>query len=76
MGRDMLSVLLYRIDCLHVRYDEDIETLRAQCIEIDEQYAINTRTEQHKRYVVFSQKGLERLAELLDEWQHKVDYLA
>lgn len=61
---------------MEVRYDDEIEALRARCITIDDQYVINTRTEQNKVYVVFSQTGLELLAELLDEWQHKVDYFA
>lgn len=61
---------------MQVRYDSDIEALRGQCIEIDELYKVNTRVEGGKVYVVFSQAGLEKLAELLDEWQHKVDYLA
>ncbi|MBM6552159.1 hypothetical protein [Marinomonas ostreistagni] len=61
---------------MQVRYDNEIETLRGQCIAIDELHAMNTRVSQGMVYVVFSQAGLEKLAELLDEWQHKVDYLA
>lgn len=61
---------------MSVRYDDEIETLRAACLEIDEAYVINTRISDGKVYVVFSKQGILCLQALLDEWQHKVNYLA
>ena len=59
-----------------VRYDLEIEHLRLQCIEIDENHVINSVTKKGQTYVVFSRQGLSELQSLLEEWQHKVDYLA
>lgn len=59
-----------------VRYDLEIEQLRQQCIVIDESHVINSVTKNGQNYVVFSKQGLSELQQLLEEWQHKVDYLA
>lgn len=61
---------------MSVRYDREIEALRYECALIDEECAINTHCKDAKVYVVFSKQGILRLQDLLDEWQHKVDYLA
>ena len=59
-----------------VRYDLEIEQLRLHCIVIDENHVINSVTKMGQTYVVFSKQGLSELHALLDEWQHKEDYLA
>ncbi|RDL42716.1 hypothetical protein DN730_17960 [Marinomonas piezotolerans] len=59
-----------------VRYDAEIEALRCECACIDDEFVINTFYKDGKAYVVFAKEGLLRLQTLLDEWQHKVDYLA
>lgn len=61
---------------MQVRNDEEIEQLRLQCFEIDEQYVINTIVTNGKTYMVFSKQGIAELQGLLDEWQNKVEYLA
>ncbi|SBS34055.1 hypothetical protein MAQ5080_02762 [Marinomonas aquimarina] len=61
---------------ISVRYDAEIEQLRLQCIVIDENHVINSVTKKGQNYVVFSKQGLSELQALLEEWQHKVDYLA
>ncbi len=61
---------------MSVRYDVEIETLRYTCIEVDDKHVINTVMKSGQSYVVFSKKGLAILQDLLEDWRHRVDYLA
>ncbi|MFD1381819.1 hypothetical protein ACFQ45_00410 [Rhodanobacter aciditrophus] len=61
---------------MSVRYDQEIEALRHECAVIDEECVVNTQCKDGKVYVVFSKQGILRLKHLLDEWQHKAEYLA
>lgn len=61
---------------MSVRYDVEIEALRYTCIEVDDEHVINTILKNGQSYVVFSKKGLLILQDLLEDWRHRVDYLA
>lgn len=60
---------------LSIRDNESLDTLRERCCWIDEFETKGTQLVNGRLCVSFSKKGRKELEKLLDEWQHKADYL-
>ncbi|NVK72518.1 hypothetical protein C0J08_17770 [Marinomonas sp. CT5] len=58
-----------------MRDDEALDELREQCLEIDEDGVKGTQTINGQACMSFNKKGISQLELLLDEWQHKTNYL-
>lgn len=61
---------------MEVRYNSEIESLRVACLNIDEHHVVNTVAKNGQIYMVFSKQGTLMLQALLDDWRHKINYLA
>lgn len=55
--------------------NEQLDSLREQCVLIDENEVKGTHLVNGRPCVTFSKKGISELEKLLDEWQHKSDFL-
>ncbi|KZN14989.1 hypothetical protein [Marinomonas sp. TW1] len=60
---------------LSIRDNESLDALREQCCWIDEFETKGTQLVKGRLCVSFSNEGRKELEKLLDEWQHKADYL-
>ncbi|MCB5162251.1 hypothetical protein [Marinomonas algarum] len=60
---------------MSIRGNPALETLRMQCIAIDEEGIKGTHKVKGQACLLFNQQGRVQLSVLLDEWQHKTDYL-
>lgn len=58
---------------MSVRGDDALESLREHCMLIDEIGVKGTERIAGRLCVVFNKYGVDRLEQLLDEWQHKSD---
>lgn len=59
-----------------IQDNEQLECLREACFIIDDECKKGTQLVDGKLCVCFNKVGIKKLALLLDEWQHKVNYAA
>lgn len=57
-----------------ITHSAELDTLRQQCEDIDEQYVTGSRLVNSQACVLFTSEGKKALASLLDEWQFKADF--
>lgn len=60
---------------MRIQDNERLDYLREQCALIDECEVKGTRLINGRHCVAFSKKGISQLELLLDEWQHKSEFL-
>ncbi|WP_137170383.1 hypothetical protein [Marinomonas sp. FW-1] len=60
---------------MSVRDDGAVDALREQCLLIDESGVKGMHSVNGRSCVLFNKKGVSQLEKLLDEWQHKSNYL-
>ena len=58
-----------------VRDDDALDELREQCLLIDELGVKGTQLINGQICIIFNKKAISQLEILLDEWQHKTNYL-
>ena len=59
-----------------LRGDEELEKLRKSCLFIDEYCVKRTHLLHNRKCLAFDDEAKSQLQELLDEWRHKVSYVA
>ena len=58
-----------------VRDDDVLDDLREQCLLVDELGVKGTQLINGRVCIIFNKKGIYQLEILLDEWQHKSNYI-
>jgi hypothetical protein len=58
-----------------VRDDDVLDELREQCLQIDELGVKGTQLINGQVCIIFNKKGISQLEILLDDWQHRSNYL-
>ena len=58
---------------MNIQHEPELDTLRANCLQIDEQFVVGSHLVRGVSCVLFNSEGKQSLLTLMDEWRFKVD---